>query len=120
MLASILRLFAMSNYHIDAKQKLLDVPAARIIKAMNRSVDPCRDFYKFACGGWISKNPIPQSQTSWDQLSLLKERLLKDLRILLEESDDGNDLRSVKLARTLYRTCMNLSKNNRFILIRNN
>ncbi|XP_043588923.1 neprilysin-4-like isoform X1 [Bombus pyrosoma] len=83
--------------------------AARIIEAMNRSVDPCRDFYKFACGGWISKNPIPQSQTSWDQLSLLKERLLKDLRILLEESDDGNDLRSVKLARTLYRTCMNLT-----------
>ncbi|XP_071859700.1 neprilysin-11 isoform X2 [Bombus fervidus] len=83
--------------------------AARIIEAMNRSVDPCRDFYKFACGGWISKNPIPQSQTSWDQLSLLKEQLLKDLRILLEESDDGNDLRSIKLARTLYRTCMNLT-----------
>ncbi|XP_017799517.1 PREDICTED: neprilysin-11-like [Habropoda laboriosa] len=80
--------------------------AARVIEAMNRSVDPCEDFYKFACGGWISKNPIPQSQTSWDQLSVLREQLLKNLTILLEESDEGNQLRSVQLARALYRTCM--------------
>ncbi|XP_015436169.1 PREDICTED: neprilysin-11-like [Dufourea novaeangliae] len=80
--------------------------AARIIEAMNRSVDPCRDFYEFACGGWISKNPIPQSQTSWDQLSLLREQLLKNLRVLLEEPDKPNDPRSVKLARDLYKTCM--------------
>ncbi|XP_061935542.1 endothelin-converting enzyme 1-like isoform X2 [Apis cerana] len=81
--------------------------AARIIDAMNRSVDPCQDFYKFACSGWVSKNPIPQSQTSWDQLSFLRERLLENLRILLEESDDENNLRPVKLARALYKTCMN-------------
>ncbi|XP_043251841.1 neprilysin-4-like isoform X2 [Colletes gigas] len=80
--------------------------AARIIDAMNRSVDPCEDFYKFACGGWISKNPIPESQTSWDQLSLLRKQLLKNLRILLKESDNETDPRPVKLARTLYRTCM--------------
>ena len=86
--------------------------AVRIMDAMNRSVDPCQDFYEFACGGWISRNPIPQSQTSWDQLSLLREQLLKDLRILLEETDEENDLRPVKLARALYRTCMNISKKN--------
>ncbi|XP_026672366.1 neprilysin-4-like isoform X2 [Ceratina calcarata] len=80
--------------------------AARIIEAMNRSVDPCEDFYKFACGGWIAKNPIPQSQASWDQLSLLREQLLKNLRILLEESEEGNELRPVKLARSLYKTCI--------------
>ncbi|KAG9430999.1 neprilysin-4 [Apis mellifera carnica] len=82
--------------------------AARIIDAMNRSIDPCQDFYKFACSGWVSKNPIPQSQTSWDQLSFLKERLLENLRILLEETgDEHNNLRPVKLARDLYKTCMN-------------
>ncbi|XP_066584391.1 endothelin-converting enzyme 1-like [Prorops nasuta] len=80
--------------------------AARVIEAMNKSVDPCQDFYQFACGGWIEKHPIPQSQTSWDQLSLLREELLKNLRILLEEPDRNEDLRPVKLARALYRTCM--------------
>lgn len=81
-----------------------------MIEAMNRSVDPCQDFYNFACGGWIAENPIPQSQTSWDQFSLLREQLLKNLRVLLEANDKEDDLRPVKLARALYRTCMDVGK----------
>ncbi|XP_077258121.1 neprilysin-11 [Temnothorax americanus] len=83
--------------------------AARVIGAMNRSVDPCQDFYNFACGGWINKHPIPQSQSFWDQLSLLREELLKNLRILLEEPDEETDLKPVKMARALYRTCMDVA-----------
>ncbi|XP_011310973.1 endothelin-converting enzyme 1 isoform X2 [Fopius arisanus] len=82
--------------------------AARMIEGMNRTVDPCEDFYKFACSGWITRHPIPQSQTSWDQLSLLREELLQNLRVLLEEPDLPDDLRPVKLARSLYRTCMDI------------
>ncbi len=33
--------------------------------AMDRSVDPCVDFYAYSCGGWQRKNPIPPDQTSW-------------------------------------------------------
>jgi len=29
------------------------------IGSLNRSVDPCVDFYKFSCGGWQTKNPLP-------------------------------------------------------------
>ncbi|XP_057328735.1 neprilysin-4-like [Microplitis mediator] len=84
--------------------------AARIIESINKTIDPCDDFYKFACGGWISRNPIPQSQTSWDQLSLLREDLLENLRVLLEEPDQDSDLRPIKLARSLYKTCMDTAK----------
>ncbi|XP_051163725.1 endothelin-converting enzyme 1-like [Leptopilina boulardi] len=80
--------------------------AAKILDAMNKTVDPCQDFYQFACGGWIDKHPIPQSQAAWDQLSLIREELIQKLRILLEEPDKSDDLRPVKLARSLYKTCM--------------
>jgi endothelin-converting enzyme/putative endopeptidase len=33
--------------------------------AMDRSVDPCVDFYAYSCGGWQKLNPIPPDQTSW-------------------------------------------------------
>ena len=35
------------------------------LTSLDRSVDPCVDFYKFSCGGWIKNNPLPADQSSW-------------------------------------------------------
>jgi putative endopeptidase len=35
------------------------------VTSLDRSVDPCVDFYKFSCGGWEKKNPIPADQSGW-------------------------------------------------------
>jgi endothelin-converting enzyme/putative endopeptidase len=35
------------------------------VTAMDKTVDPCEDFYRYTCGGWIEKNPIPADQSSW-------------------------------------------------------
>src|SRR5579864_4924987 len=32
--------------------------------AMDRSVDPCVDFYTYSCGGWMRSHPIPPDQAS--------------------------------------------------------
>ena len=35
------------------------------LTSLDRSIEPCEDFYKFACGGWQKLNPIPADQASW-------------------------------------------------------
>lgn len=81
-----------------------------MLKAMDRTIEPCDDFYAFACGGWEKKHPVPEWSTSWDQLARLREHLARDLRDLLESPDDPELPRSVLKAKALYRTCMDIGK----------
>ena len=37
--------------------------AAEVLSVMDRTVDPCNDFYTFACGGWLQSNSIPADRT---------------------------------------------------------
>jgi putative endopeptidase len=55
-------------------------------KFMDRSVEPCVDFYRYSCGNWNKLNPIPADQARWDVYSKLHDENLRFLWGLLEES----------------------------------
>lgn len=85
------------------------VSAARILENMDPSADPCKDFYKFACGGWLKKNIIPETSSRYGVFDILRDELEVVLKAVLEKSDDAaRD--AYKKSRTLYASCIDQEK----------
>jgi putative endopeptidase len=60
------------------------------LSAMDKTVDPCVDFYTYACGGWMKNNPVPPDQSNWGTYGKLQDENLAQLRTILEEAAKSN------------------------------
>ena len=77
---------------------------------MDTKVDPCEDFYSFACGGFETRNVIPDDQSSVTTFSLIGDEVTEQLRFLIEKPIKENEAEPFKLVKKLYQSCLNKSK----------
>ncbi|MDQ3334028.1 MAG: M13 family metallopeptidase [Myxococcota bacterium] len=75
--------------------------------SLDRSIDPCVDFYQFTCGGWLANNQIPPDRVRWGRFHEVDERNKTNIKALLEEAAKGigADAATKKLG-DFYASCM--------------
>uniref|UniRef100_A0A7N5JX16 Membrane metalloendopeptidase like 1 n=1 Tax=Ailuropoda melanoleuca TaxID=9646 RepID=A0A7N5JX16_AILME len=84
------------------------IAAARILQNMDPSREPCDDFYQYACGGWLQRHVIPETNSRYSVFDILRDELEVILKGVLENST-AKDRPAVQKAKMLYRSCMNES-----------
>jgi len=107
---------ATAGSHAAAQSgRSVSAPSGIEIDALDRKIDPCTDFYQFACGGWVAKNPLPADRRSYGRFTELQERNFVVLRRILETSGDdpspgGSGSGDRKKAADFYAACMDEGK----------
>ncbi|KAI4815394.1 hypothetical protein KUCAC02_005540 [Chaenocephalus aceratus] len=82
--------------------------ASRLIENMDANVNPCDNFYEYACGGWLKKNIIPETSSRYSTFDILRDELEVILKGVLEKTVEGEATALTK-AKTLYKSCTNES-----------
>ena len=61
---------------------------------VDKSVDPCGNFYRYSCNGWFKRNPLPADQTSYGRFTELYELNRLHLKQILEQASTSSATRS--------------------------
>ncbi|KAK5643041.1 hypothetical protein RI129_009208 [Pyrocoelia pectoralis] len=75
-------------------------------RCMNRSVDPCVDFYEFTCGNFKNVNQRPNEVEIWDRFIIKQEELHNEIAEILTANGYSNDPEALRKSRAAYKACM--------------
>jgi putative endopeptidase len=99
------------NRNIQTPQagSAVEHPAPKFdITNIDKSLDPCVDFYQYACRNWIKNNPIPPDYTDWISFTEIQEHNYAVLRGILTQASVNDPKRSPNLQKIgdFYASCM--------------
>ncbi len=77
------------------------------LTAIDKTIDPCVDFYQYSCGNWMKNNPIPADKSRWGRFNQLDEYNEYILRDILNQAQASSNHGGIKQkVGDYYASCM--------------
>ncbi|XP_063986007.1 endothelin-converting enzyme homolog [Diachasmimorpha longicaudata] len=108
--AQILHVTSNSDEGLHCLTERCVTVAASIINSINPKVDPCDDFYEYACGGWIKKNPMPDGKSMWGTFGKLDQENQLIVKNVLEKPFSEMKSKAEQKAKLYYLSCMDANE----------
>lgn len=77
------------------------------MNSIDTSVEPCDDFYQFACGSFVRHTQIPDDKLTVDTFSTLADQIDMQLKTIFEDETFPKESNVFALVKNLHESCMN-------------
>lgn len=101
--------------HVEPHTEIVKIPclneycihaASEILHSIDKTIDPCDDFYAFACNQWIKNNPIPDGKSMWGTFSKLEQQNQLVVKNVLERPINELKSKAEQKAQLYYQSCL--------------
>ncbi|KRF83081.1 neprilysin-2 isoform X3 [Drosophila virilis] len=81
--------------------------ASTVLSKIKADVEPCDNFYEFACGTYIEEENIPDDKVSISTFSVISDKLQEQLKDIITAERPATEPKHFRLPNLLYKACMN-------------
>ncbi|CAO1339723.1 unnamed protein product [Diamesa hyperborea] len=81
--------------------------SASILERLDLDIDPCDDFYGYACGNFAQEVHTPDEKSTVDTLALMNDKLNEYLLTVLTKPVLDTELKIHKLSKIMFQSCEN-------------